>query len=174
MNETNKYISRLSEQEQKRYRYELSKLDEAQSQELEALVTRMVQAGAKKPLSWAWSEFKEGIPQWARFMIISGMYRSAHDVAGNVDAGSEFARDSQETYTTLVAAAGEEKVNHFLESYARGMLYNMLGILDEGNPDYESKDSWMLITYDSSTEAPGKPISGLHEDFLEFESEIDL
>lgn len=136
MNETNKYLSQLADGEQKRYRYELSKLDAAQLQQLEALVTRMARSGARRPLSWAWSEFREGIPQWARFMILKGMYLSAGDLKGNTDAATDFLPCSGSTYNQVAAAIGEEKLNQFLVSYSKGMLYNLLGLFDEGHMSY--------------------------------------
>jgi hypothetical protein len=173
MEEINKQLGRMSAHDQKHYRYELSRLDEAQLQRLEELVVRMVKAGAAKPFHWAWSELREGIPQWARFMIISSMYRSAHDVEGNADASVEFGPGTQETYSDMIAALGKEKVQQFLKAYSKGMLYNLLGVFDEGNTDHESDDSWMLVTYDCRQETTGKPIGGLHEDFLEFEQEME-
>ena len=174
MKEINKCIEQLSENEQKRYRYELSKMDEAQIQRLETLVARMVKYGAKRPLSWAWSEFKEGIPQWARFMILKSMYVSIYHVKGNVDSGSEFNPRMNEVYQEIVAVTGEERLKQFLIAYGKGMLYTMLDVFDEGNTNYESNDSWVLVQYDREKEATGKPISGLHEDFLDFEQEINL
>lgn len=172
MNEINKQLSQMSAHGQKHYRYELSKLNETQLQQLETLLVRMVESGAKKPFNWAWSEFREGIPQWGRFMIISSMYRSADAVAHNVDAGSEFQYNTQQAYAEMVAALGEEKVQGFLKAYGKGMLYSMLDLFDEGHPDYEHDDSWRLVEYNRETETTGKAISGLHEDFLEFESEM--
>ncbi len=174
MEETSKQLMLLSEHEQKHYRFELSKLDDTQQARLEALVVRMVQSGATRPLSWAWSEFREGIPQWARFMILKGMYESANDVEGNADGADEFKPGSSVTYRDLRAIVGEEKLNQFLSSYGKGMLYNMLSIFDEGNFDYESNDSWMLVQYERQKGTLGRPISALHEDFLEFEQEMKL
>ncbi len=173
MEETNKQLMLLSEHEQKHYRYELSKLDDTQQARLEALVVRMVQSGATRPLSWAWSEFREDIPQWARFMVIKSMYQSAYDVAGNVDGADEFSPGSSEIYEELLAITGAEKLNHFFASYGKALLYNMLDILDEGNTDYECNDSWQLVTYYREKGKSGRPISALHEDFLEFDAEIN-
>lgn len=164
----------MSEHNRKHYAYELSKLSEAEKQQLEALVARMVKDGAKKPFEWAWSEFREGIPQWARFMILKGMYQSAYDIPGNIDSGDEFDQETGNTYQGIVEKVGKEKLHQFLTSYARGMLYNMIGIFDEGNFDNESNDSWLLMTQDRESGEPVKPISGLHEDFMEFDQEIEI
>ncbi|KKO89222.1 hypothetical protein AAW12_24210 [Sphingobacterium sp. Ag1] len=171
MEAINRCLAKLDEREQKRYHFEFAKLDEDQKQQLEALVSRMELAGATKPLSWAWSEFQEGIPQWARFMIIKGMYQSATDVEGNADAAIEFNRDATEIFEEMSEAIGAKRLKQFLTAYGKGMLYNMIGIFDEGNPDYESKDSWLLVSQDREADTIGRPIAGLHEDFLEFEGE---
>lgn len=173
MEAINKHLKKLGESEQKRYHYEISQLDEAEKLRLETLVARMERAGAAKPLSWAWSEFKEGIPQWARFMILKGFFRMAFDLEGNLEAGCDFDPDIHETYQQIVEAAGEEKLKHFLLSYGKGMLYNTTSLFDEGNMDYENNDSWLLMTYDRNTGAVGKAISGLHEDYMEFETELE-
>lgn len=172
MEQIKKYLGQMSDHNRRHYEYELSKISEAEKQRLEALVARMAENGAKKPFEWAWSEFREGIPQWARFMILKGMYQSVYDIEGSVDAGNEFDQQTSNIHQKIADKIGTEKLNQFLIGYAKGMLYNMLGIFDEGNFDHESKDSWMLVEYDIENDRLGKPISGLHEDFLEFEQEI--
>ncbi|KPE52842.1 hypothetical protein [Chryseobacterium indologenes] len=174
MEEIKKQLDQLSGSNRKYYEFEFSKLNEEEKRRLEELVQRMVQSGARKPLDWAWSEFREGIPQWARFMILKEMYLSAHDVAGNIDAAEEFNPEMSRNYDEMGSVIGTEKLHQFLTGYAKGMLYNMLGIFDEGNFDYESNDSWILMTQNRKTDEPGKPISGLHEDFLEFEEQIEI
>ncbi|WP_153393895.1 hypothetical protein [Chryseobacterium vaccae] len=174
MEEIEKQLNQLSVSNKKYYEFEFSKLNETEKQRLEELVQRMVKSGAKKPLDWAWSEFREGIPQWARFMILKEMYLSAYDVAGNIDAAEEFNPEMNQNYDEMSSAIGTEKLNQFLTSYAKGMLYNMLGIFDDGNFDYESNDSWILMTQNRETDELGEPVSGLHEDFLEFEEQIEI
>jgi hypothetical protein len=105
-------------------------------------------------------------------MIIKGLYLTARDAEGNVDSGHDFDPNIGNTYQEIATVVGEEKIKQFLVGYGKGLLNNMLGIFDEGNFDYESNDSWLLITHDRETGTPGKPISGLHEDFLEFDDEI--
>ena len=174
MEEIKKQLDQLSGSNKKYYEFEISKLNESEKQHLEELVLRMVKSGARKPLDWAWSEFREGLPQWARFMILKEMYLSAYDVGGNVDAAGEFGPEVSRVYEEISSGIGTEKLNRFLTAYAKGMLYNMLGIFDEGNFDYESNDSWILMTQNRETDEPGKPVSGLHEDFLEFEEQIEI
>ncbi|QQT33044.1 hypothetical protein I6I99_10950 [Sphingobacterium multivorum] len=116
-------------------------------------------------MSWAWSEFQEGIPQWARFMILKGMYQSATDTEGNADAAMEFDQDAGEIYEEITEAVGEEKLKQFLTAYGKGMLYNMIEIFDEGNPDYDSNDSWKIVTEVRESESEERQIAGLHENF---------
>ncbi len=49
MEAINRCLAKLDEREQKRYRFEFSKLDEDQKQQLEATVSRMEKSGATKP-----------------------------------------------------------------------------------------------------------------------------
>ncbi|RKT01740.1 hypothetical protein [Chryseobacterium defluvii] len=69
------------------------------------------------------------------------MYQSASDVEGNTDAALEFNQDTYYIFEEISQAIGAEKLNQFLSAYGKGMLYNLLGTFDEGNPDYESNDS---------------------------------
>ncbi|MDR2234974.1 MAG: hypothetical protein LBE92_02515 [Chryseobacterium sp.] len=172
MEEINRQLALLPDNSRQYYQHEFSTLNESEKQQLEELVVRMVKNGAAKPLSWAWSEFREGIPQWARFMILKEMHQSANDIEGNVDAAEEFAPEMTDHYQQLSDTLGKEKLHQFLSGYAKGMLYNMLGIFDEGNFDYDSPDSWQLVTHNRETDELGKAISGLHEDFLEFDQEL--
>lgn len=169
---TEKYIAQSADQ--KMYTYYVAKLNEEKSEQLEEMLLKFEAAGATRPLNWAWSELSEGIPQWARFMILKEMYQSAHDITGNVEASEEFDQKMNNSYQEITAKVGSEKLHQFLTAYAKGMLYNMLGVFDEGSFDYESKDSWLLVTHNRETGELGKAISGLHEDFLEFGSEIEI
>lgn len=174
MEQIKKCLWQLSDHNRKHYEYELSKMSEEKKQQLETFVVRLVKEGAKNPLSWAFSEVQEGIPQFARFMIIKNMYLCAYDVAGNVDAGEEFDQQTSNIHQEIVEKIGTEKLHQFLKSYAKGMLYNMVGVFDEGNLDYESDYSWQLMQYNPVTDTLGRPVSGLHEDFLEFDAEIEI
>lgn len=174
MEEIRKQLSRLSENNRRHYEYDLSKMSKEKKQLLEEFVVRLVKEGAKNPLSWAFSEVQEGIPQFARFMIIKNLYLSAYDVEGNVDSGEEFDQTTNDTYQEIIDKVGTEKLHQFLANYAKGMLYNMIGVFDEGNFDYESDYSWQLMQYNPVTDILGRPVSGLHEDFLEFDQELNL
>lgn len=171
MKELQKYLDQSADK--KYYEHRVSGLSDTEKERLEKLVIRMANAGAKEPLSWAFSELREGIPQFARFMILKGLYQSAYDVEGNISTGNDFDPHIDTAYKEIADAAGEEKLKEFLISYGKGMLYNMLGIFDEGNFDYESEDSWQLVEYNTESGIPGKPVSGLHEDFLEFEQQLN-
>lgn len=48
-------------------------------EEFEDLVNRLRNAGAKNPFSWANSEIQEGIPQFARFLVLKSLF----DIAGS-------------------------------------------------------------------------------------------
>ncbi|HEX6431381.1 MAG TPA: hypothetical protein VF008_27005 [Niastella sp.] len=171
MKEIQKHLERSADK--KYYEHRISKLSETEKDRLELLVIKMANAGAKEPLRWAFSELQEGIPQFARFMILKSLYQSAHDVQGSIDCGNDFDRHINTTHKEIAAAVGEEKLQQFLINYSKGMLYNMLGIFDEGNFDFESEDSWQLVEFNRNSDTLGKPISGLHEDFIEFNQQLD-
>ncbi|HEU4496013.1 MAG TPA: hypothetical protein VFR70_03090 [Flavobacterium sp.] len=174
MEEIKKQLNHLPDNRRKSYEYRLSKMSEAESQQLEALVVRMVKEGATNPLSWAFSQWDEGIPQYERFMILKNLYQYADDVAGSVDSANDFDPGFASAWQEICKAVGEEKLRKFLTSYGRGLFQSMLDILDEGNPDHESDDSWQLMQYNRTTEATGRPISGLHEDFIDFDQQLKL
>ncbi|HJT74163.1 MAG TPA: hypothetical protein VJ720_09095 [Chitinophaga sp.] len=170
MKELQKYLEQSSDR--KYYEHRISTLSETEKERLEQLVIKMANAGAKEPFSWAFSEFREGIPQFARFMVLKGLYQSAYDIEGSIGTGNDFDPHIDTVYKEIADAVGEEKLKGFLINYGKGMLYNMLGILDEGNTDYESEDSWQLMEHNRGSDTLGKPVSGLHEDFLEFEQQL--
>jgi hypothetical protein len=174
MTDINKHLDKLSEHDQKYYRHRLSKISEAQKNELAELVEKLDNAGATKPLSWAWSEISEGIPQFARFRVLQELYRSAYDVAGSIDsAENDFEIDAGATYQAISGNLGKEKTDQFLIAYAKGMLYNLIGFLDEGNFEAERDGfSWRLMKTDEHGDKMIRGIDGLHEDFMEFDKEI--
>lgn len=174
MKDINKYIDKLNEHDQKYYRHRLKELSEAQKNELAELVENLDNAGATKPLSWAWSEITEGIPQFARFRVLQELYSAAYDVAGSIDsAENDFGYNAGTTYEAISGNLGKEKTDQFLIAYAKGMLYNLIGFLDEGNIEAERDGfSWRLMKTGEHGDEMIRGIDGLHEDFMEFEKEI--
>lgn len=173
MIDINEHIDKLSEHDQKYYRHRLKELSEAQKNELAELVEKLDNAGATKPLSWAWSEVTEGIPQFARFRVLQEIYSAAYDVAGNIDSAEDFGIEADTTYQAISGSLGKEKTDQFLIAYAKGMLYNLIGFLDEGNFEAERDGfSWRLMKTGENGDEMIRGIDGLHEDFMEFDDEI--
>lgn len=86
---------------------------------------------------------------------------------------SDFDDEVEEKYNAIKDIVGEEKLLSFLTSYSKGIIYNVVGLLDEGNQEADrDKISWTLMKTDENFQSTGQMIQGLHEDFLEFEDEI--
>ncbi|MBD0779941.1 hypothetical protein HPE56_19255 [Maribacter sp. ANRC-HE7] len=155
------------------YEKSISKLTAEQKVEFENLVIRLENAGAKKPLGWASSEITEKIPQFGRFLVLKSFFDIAKSTEVNISMASEFDEDIEEKLEEIKEKIGEEKLFDFLLSYSKGMIYNLVEIIDEGNREIErDKISWTLIKTDENSEPTGQIIQSLHEDFLEFEDEI--
>lgn len=169
---TRKYVELAPNR--KFYEHHIPKLGEAEQEQLDLLVGQLAAAGARNPLPWAYSQATEGIPQLERFLVLKYLYLSALDIEGNIDAGHDFDRQLGERYKEIADVVGNDKLQHLLLNYGKGMLYNLLGVIDEGNTDYESDVSWQLLQYDRGKEQFGRGIGGLHEDFMEFHDEIEL
>ncbi|KPH14721.1 hypothetical protein [Chryseobacterium sp. ERMR1:04] len=150
-----------------------STFTDVQKEEYESLVMRLGNAGAKNPSSWASSEVTEGLPQFARFLVLKSLFDIAKSTDDNIAMAADFDDELDEKYNTIKDAVGEEKLLSFLSAYSKGIIYNVIGLLDEGNQESDrDKISWTLMKTDENFESTGQIIQGLHEDFLEFEDEI--
>lgn len=159
--------------DKKYYQHIISKLTDKQKEEFENLVIRLDNAGAKNPLQWASSEIKEGIPQFGRFLMLKNLFKIGKSIDGNISTAGDFDEDFDEKHTEIKNTIGEEKLLDFLTSYSKGIIYNVIGLLDEGNIDADrDKISWTLMKTDENFDPTGQIIQGLHEDFLEFEDEM--
>jgi len=171
MKHTQKHLDTSADK--KYYKQVISKLTDKQKEEFESLVIRLEKAGAKNPLSWAYSEVTEGIPQFGRFLVLKYLFDIGKSTEDNMAMASDFDDAFDEKYVEIRNAVGEKKLLAFLTSYSKGILYNIIGLLDEGNREIDrDKVSWTLMKTDENFELTGQPIQGLHEDFLEFDSEI--
>lgn len=150
-----------------------STFTDVQKEEYESLVMRLGNAGAKNPSSWASSEVTEGLPQFARFLVLKSLFDISKSTDDNIAMAADFDDELDEKYNTIKDAVGEEKLLSFLSAYSKGIIYNVIGLLDEGNQESDrDKISWTLMKTDENFESTGQIIQGLHEDFLEFEDEI--
>lgn len=173
MKHTLRQLDNSSIEEKKYYEKSIEDFTSTQKEELESLVIRLENAGAKKPLPWAMSEIGEGIPQFGRFLVLKSLFEIAKSTEDNVSLTFDFDKNMQDVYAEITAAVGEQKLLGFLTSFSKGIMYNVIELLDDGNLNIDKdKISWELIETDENLESKGKAISGLHESFLGFENEI--
>ncbi|GEJ32479.1 conserved hypothetical protein [Flavobacterium psychrophilum] len=171
MKHTEKHLENSADKEY--YKKQISKLTDNQKEEFESLVIRLENAGAKNPLSWANSEVSEKIPQFGRFLVLKSLFDIARSTEDNISMAVDFDEDIEDKFEEIKEKVGQEKLFDFLKSYSKGMIYNIIGLLDEGNLEVDrDKISWALLKTDDNFEPTGQIIQGLHEDFLEFENEI--
>ena len=171
MKHTQQHLENSADKEY--YEKQILKLTDNQKEEFESLVIRLENAGAKNPLSWANSEVNEKIPQFGRFLMLKSLFDIAKSTEDNISMAGDFDDDFEEKLDEIKDKIGEEKLFDFLTSYSKGIIYNLIELLDEGNREIDrDKISWTLIKTDENFEPTGQIIQGLHEDFLEFEYEI--
>ncbi len=155
------------------YSEEISKLNEEQKKQLEILLQKLDDCGAKDPLSWAHSEVRENIPQFARFLFLKGVFEIIDDTEENMaladDVDEDYAEDIFEVSEKLEEAIGSEELNEFLKSYTRGVVWQVLNHIDEGNYNNKSLPEWSLKETSNSA---NRNIGGLHESFNEFKDEL--
>jgi hypothetical protein len=168
---TQKHLDNSADKEY--YKQVIAKLTDTQKEEFESLVIRLENAGAKNPLQWASSEVTEGIPQFGRFLMLKTLFDISKSTEDNISMAGDFDEDFEDKYSEIKDIVGQEKLLAFLTSYSKGIIYNVVELLDEGNREADrDKISWTLMKTDENFEATGQIIQGLHEDFLEFGNEI--
>ncbi|OJJ14635.1 hypothetical protein BKI52_42155 [marine bacterium AO1-C] len=169
-----KYIA--SSDNEKYYRERLDQLDQTQKAKLEDLLDRLEKAGAKKPLDWALSNVEESIPQFARFLMLKGLFEIIEDIEGNMgfaeDVDESYEDDIEEVSNQLKTAIGEDGLNKFLKSYTKGVMWQVINLIDEGNYNTNGDPGWVLKEVNSEGKITGKNVGGLHESFVDFEEEI--
>ena len=171
MEHTQKYLDNSADKEY--YNQVIAKLTDTQKEQFESLVIRLENAGAKNPLQWASSEVTEGIPQFGRFLMLKSLFDISKSTDDNISMAGDFDENFDEKYAEIKDIVGQEKLLAFLTSYSKGIIYNVVEILDEGNREVDrDKISWTLMKTDENFEPTGQIIQGLHEDFLEFDNEI--
>lgn len=171
MKHTEKHLDNSSDK--KYYKKVISKLTDEQKEALENLVIKFENAGAKNPLTWAVSEITEGIPQFGRFLMLKALFDIGKSTKDNIAMAEDFDFELDEKYTEIKDAVGKKKLLAFLTSYSKGLLYNVIELLDEGNRTADrDKISWVLMKTDENAEPTGQIIQGLHESFFEFEEEM--
>jgi len=175
MEKLEKYLNALPDSEYGKEYYvrKISELTEMQKAEMEDLVIRLDKAGAKEPLSWAFSEVTENIPQFGRFLVLKKLLEIEESPKDNILIASDFDRSVKDRFLEISNMVGEEKMLEFLTSFSRGIMWQIVELLDDGNENYkEDRVNWVLFKTDENLDYPEPTISGLHESFLEFKNEI--
>tara|TARA_B110001454_G_C12631569_1_gene397193 strand:- start:152 stop:673 length:522 start_codon:yes stop_codon:yes gene_type:complete len=173
MKHTQKYLNDSSDKEF--FLKQIANLSDKQKGELENLVVKLENAGAKKPLSWAISEVTENIPQFGRFLVLRSLWKIANSVEGNISLAGDFDDTVRDKFESIKEKIGEDLLTDILSSYSKGLICSLVDFLDEGNSDIDrDKTSWILMKTDENSEPTGQIIQGLHEDLLEFENEIKI
>ncbi|MDR0368215.1 MAG: hypothetical protein LBH82_03630 [Bacteroidales bacterium] len=155
------------------YVHSIAKFTDEQKSELEDLVIRLDEAGAKNPLQWAFSEVRENIPQFGRFLVLKKLFEIAKSPRENVSMALDFDDEIQDNFLEISKMFGEKRFLNFLSSFSKGIMWNVTELFDEGNRNMdEDKVNWILLKTDENGKHSEQIIQGLHEDFLEFENEI--
>lgn len=160
-----KYLATTDEYFRDNCRDDIEEMSEEQIAQLKELVLRMEAAGSTEPLPWAVSEVVEGIPQFARYRVMSELVNIAEDT----DRGTAYAGIYSDTFDAMhekmKAAVGEDLLKEYLQAYGKGLMGEIIELIDNGNETAERDQlNWVLTeTY------TGQAIDCLHEDFLEFE-----
>lgn len=155
------------------YLKSLSQFTEGQKAELEDLVIRLDNAGAKNPLQWAISEIEENIPQFGRFLVLKRLFKIANSPMETISMAEDFDDEIEDKYQEICRKAGKELMSDFLKSFSMGVVWNAMEVLDEGNRNADDdKVSWVLMRTDEDGNPTEQIIEGLHEDFIEFENEV--
>jgi len=155
----------------------IDKLNKEQKNHLEKLLEKMENSGATRPLDWALSEITENIPQFGRFLMLKGLYDIINDVEENMgladDIDESYENDIFEVAEQLKETIGEEGLNNFLKSYAKGIMWQVTNLIDEGNYNSNGEPNWALKELANENDNKSERfINGLHESFNEFEEEL--
>ena len=154
----------------------MSKAKDAQpsrADQIAELTKRLKRAGAKDAKQWASSEVREGIPQFARFLLLKQLTLAAHDVSENLALAEDVAPKFSEAHAAACKALGAEQVDALLRDYGKGLVQQFIDLIDFGNEDSEEDEiSWALVQTDGDGQVcePLRIIEGLHEDLLDFEA----
>ena len=141
------------------------------TQTLQNLIERMTAAGCPDAETWAASEIDEDIPQFARYLVLKQLTDIANNVPTAVDiaVAEDWGEGFTEKHAALSAQIGAEALADYLRLYGRGIISQIIDLLDEGNPDYDRDGvNWILVESDEYGEQRGRNIQGLHESLPEF------
>lgn len=138
----------------------------------DALVQKLVRAGATEPEAWAKSEVRENIPQFARFLVLKNLFQIALDVESSLLCANDFS-DMDSQVEEMKTKVGEDTLIDFLQNYSLGLISQVMDVLDSGNPELaEDGVSWILAETNGDGALTGQFIEGVHEDALDFMEQV--
>ncbi len=171
-----KYLEACEEWGKGYYDREIEKLSDEDRAKLLDLIKKMEEQGCTQPLSYAFSEVKEGIPQFARYLVLKQLFEIADDVDGAYynaidycDCTEQITDDFEEMHKEMKEKVGEENLKKYLKAYNKGMISHFISLLDEGLCSSNIDFDWALVMTDKCGNVMGnKTIGGLHESFYDF------
>ncbi|WP_288062056.1 hypothetical protein [Rodentibacter caecimuris] len=140
-------------------------LTEQERNNLLALINKMRKAGSKKPFSWAISEIKENLPQFARFAVLRELEKINREVSKHIYYTQEYAEESDEfmaLHKKVKQYLSPEELGRYLQLYTQTVTEQFISLLDEGNPRV-GEPNWALSELDSDY-CHSRFINGLHEE----------
>lgn len=162
----------------------LNSLDPEARARAEALIETLRGLGCPDPVHWAKREFREGIPQLSRFLLLGHLWsegidawRDSHlwidnlteDAQKSADPTSREAGDALGRLLELGAEPADiARVARFV---AYETVFTVAHTLDEGyDPEHEAPlPGWALVERDPLGHLTGRLLTRLHEDLLDSE-----
>ena len=149
------------------YTHATKNLTEEQLKNFTSYANELSQSGASDPLSWAYSEAKEGIAQRARYYLLSELFKLSEDISLASSDADYFNPQQGETLEKIEGAIGQDELTQFLQAYGKSLINGVVNILDDSNYGL-GRVGWEIRELDQDSASTGRPISGLHEDWLDF------
>lgn len=101
-----------------------------------------------------------------RHLVLKGLFDIINDPKGVAEEAAGFDEQIEAQYKALIQVFGKQKCEQFLASFSKGLMYQVVNFIDEGNVNMEKDGfSWRLFETDEKEQCTNKPIGGLHEDF---------
>lgn len=170
MRKLNELLEEMPTADKKFYCREISNWDDDKKQHLEKLCNIFIKAGAKNPVSWAYSEVTEGISQIGRYLMLKNLFAVIKDPNCVIVDAAEYDPDIQSKINVVTEVLGEEFLNKMLYAYGKAIISGVISILDEGNYCIDNDCvNWCLSETDAHGKLTGRLIQGLHEDFYDFD-----
>jgi hypothetical protein len=137
-------------------------------QSLDELAERFSSAGADEPSSWAGSELREDIAQFARYLFLRALW-------GRVCGYLDDLTDEVERIRT--AGGNRDEMRRMLASNLYTLAFDVVYLLDEPDGTMEEDGTtvdvgpedprWVLMEIGPDGALTGRDVGGLHESLME-------